>query len=27
MQGDSQIDHFFADLAGREPALPEFLQS
>ena len=27
MQGDSQIDHLFADLAGREPALPEFLQS
>lgn len=27
MQGDSQIDHLFADLVGREPQLPEFLKS
>lgn len=26
MQGDSQIDHLFADLADREPELPEFLR-
>lgn len=26
MQGDSQIDHLFADLIGREPPLPEFLK-
>jgi hydrogenase expression/formation protein HypC len=27
MQGDSQVDHLFADLVGREPQLPEFLKS
>jgi hydrogenase expression/formation protein HypC len=27
MQGDSQLDHLFADLVGREPTLPEFLKS
>ena len=27
MQGDSQIDHFFADLVDREPQLPDFLKS
>jgi hydrogenase expression/formation protein HypC len=26
MQGDSQIDHLFADLVDREPQLPEFLK-
>jgi hydrogenase expression/formation protein HypC len=26
MQGDSNIDDLFADLAGREPQLPEFLR-
>ncbi|MDD5275133.1 MAG: HypC/HybG/HupF family hydrogenase formation chaperone [Methylovulum sp.] len=27
MQGETQIDHLFADLVDREPTLPEFLQS
>jgi hydrogenase expression/formation protein HypC len=27
MQGETQFDHLFADLAGREPQLPEFLKS
>lgn len=27
MRGDHQIDHLFADLVDREPALPEFLKS
>jgi hydrogenase expression/formation protein HypC len=26
MQGDSRIDHLFADLVDREPQLPEFLK-
>lgn len=26
MQGETQLDHLFADLAGREPQLPEFLK-
>jgi hydrogenase expression/formation protein HypC len=26
MQGDSQIDHLFADLVDREPQLPDFLK-
>jgi len=26
MQGDSRIDHLFADLFDREPQLPEFLK-
>jgi hydrogenase expression/formation protein HypC len=26
MQGDSRIDHLFADLIDREPQLPEFLK-
>ncbi|MFZ2168743.1 MAG: HypC/HybG/HupF family hydrogenase formation chaperone [Methylococcaceae bacterium] len=27
MQGETQFDHLFADLVGREPQLPEFLKS
>jgi hydrogenase expression/formation protein HypC len=27
MQGETQFDHLFADLIGREPQLPEFLKS
>lgn len=27
MQGETRFDHLFADLAGREPQLPEFLKS
>jgi len=27
MQGETRIDHLFADLVGREPTLPEFLRS
>lgn len=27
MQGETRIDHLFADLVGREPTLPAFLQS
>lgn len=27
MQGDTRIDHLFADLIDREPPLPEFLKS
>ncbi|MDD2724418.1 MAG: HypC/HybG/HupF family hydrogenase formation chaperone [Methylovulum sp.] len=27
MQGETRIDHLFADLVNREPSLPEFLQS
>lgn len=27
MQGGTDIDELFADLAGREPQLPEFLRS
>lgn len=27
MQGETQLDHLFADLVGREPQLPEFLKS
>lgn len=27
MQGETDIDGLFADLAGREPQLPEFLRS
>ena len=27
MQGETDLDHLFADLADREPTLPEFLQS
>lgn len=27
MQGGTDIDELFADLAGREPRLPEFLRS
>jgi len=27
MLGETRIDHLFADLVGREPILPEFLQS
>jgi hydrogenase expression/formation protein HypC len=27
MQGDTQVDHLFADLIDREPQLPDFLQS
>jgi len=26
MQGETQLDHLFADLVGREPQLPEFLK-
>lgn len=26
MQGDTNIDHLFADLVDREPQLPEFVQ-
>ncbi|MGZ8157319.1 MAG: HypC/HybG/HupF family hydrogenase formation chaperone [Methylobacter sp.] len=26
MQGETRLDHLFADLAGREPQLPEFLK-
>lgn len=26
MQGDTGVDHLFADLADREPQLPEFLR-
>lgn len=27
MQGETQFDHLFAGLVGREPQLPEFLKS
>jgi len=27
MQGETDIDHLFADLVDREPTLPEFLRS
>jgi hydrogenase expression/formation protein HypC len=27
MQGETQLDHLFADLVDREPTLPAFLQS
>jgi hydrogenase expression/formation protein HypC len=27
MQGDGAVDHLFADLAEREPQLPDFLQA
>jgi hydrogenase expression/formation protein HypC len=27
MQGETQLDHLFADLVGREPQLPEILKS
>jgi hydrogenase expression/formation protein HypC len=27
MQGETQLDHLFADLIDREPQLPEFLKS
>lgn len=27
MQGETQLDHLFADLVGREPQLPVFLKS
>jgi hydrogenase expression/formation protein HypC len=26
LQGDTNIDHLFADLVNREPQLPEFLR-
>lgn len=27
MQGETDVEHLFADLTGREPQLPEFLRS